>query len=90
MQKTKLPPAGKSRLTLKKLSFKPKIYINEGGGGLGLSQNLASSYNNQLQINEQTNDRVTSKTAPARLEGFDDDSDQENENSVLIKVSFLF
>lgn len=58
--------------------------MRKGGGGLGLSQNLASSYNNQLQI-EQPNDRVTSKTAPARLEVFEDDSDQD-ENSVLIKV----
>ena len=49
-----------------------------------MSQNLASSYNNQLQI-EQPNDRVTSKTAPARLEVFEDDSDLD-ENSVLIKV----
>ena len=61
-----------------------KLLIRKGGGGLGLSQNLASSYNNQLQI-EQPNDRVTSKTAPARLEVFEDDSDQD-ENSVLIKV----
>ena len=60
--------------------------MRKGGGGLGLSQNLASSYNNQLQIETQTNDRVTSKTAPARLEVFEDDSDQD-ENSVLIKVS---
>ena len=58
--------------------------MRKGGGGLGLSQNLASSYNNQLQV-EQPNDRVTSKTAPARLEVFEDDSDQD-ENSVLIKV----
>ena len=63
--------------------------MRKGGGGLGLSQNLASSYNNQLQIETQTNDRVTSKTAPARLEGFDDDSDQD-ENSVLIKVFYFY
>jgi hypothetical protein len=48
-----------------------------------LSQNLASSYNPTQQILQQeANNRVTSKTAPARLEGFDDDDD----NNALFKV----
>ena len=51
----------------------------QGGGGLGLSQNLASSFVNPNQLKVETNDnRVTSKTAPARLEGFED----ENQSSL--------
>ena len=53
---------------------------------MGLSQNLASSFNpNQLQV-DSNNGRVTSKTAPARLEGFEDENGQD-QNSVLIKVN---
>ena len=56
---------------------------------MGLSQNLASSFNpkQQLQV-EKDNGRVTSKTAPARLEGFEDENGQD-QNSVLIKVNPL-
>ena len=55
----------------------------------GLSQNLASSFNtNQQQfLQPEANNRVTSKTAPARLEGFDDENDESN---ALFKVFFLF
>ena len=54
----------------------------------GLSQNLASSFNtNQQQfLQPEANNRVTSKTAPARLEGFDDENDESN---ALFKVFFL-
>lgn len=53
---------------------------------MGLSQNLASSFNpNQLQV-ETNNGRSPSKTAPARLEGFEDENGQD-QNSVLIKVN---
>lgn len=53
--------------------------------GLGVSQNLASSFNTQLQV--EANNRVTSKTAPARLEGVDDDVDDDHyENNALFKV----
>ena len=53
---------------------------------MGLSQNLASSFVNPNQLQVETNNgRVTSKTAPARLEGFEDEVDQD-QNSVLIKV----
>lgn len=56
---------------------------------MGLSQNLASSYNNnngQSSSADEKNTsnggggggRVTSKTAPARLEVFDDESDETN------------
>ncbi len=55
------------------------------GGGLGTSQNLASSYNNSNQLQPQNN-RVTSKTAPARLEGFEDEDDDDN---ALFKVFSL-
>ena len=53
----------------------------------GLSQNLASSFNtNQQQLLQpEANNRVTSKTAPARLEGFDDENDESN---ALFKVFF--
>ena len=55
------------------------FFCVQGGGGLGLSQNLASSFVNPNQLKVETNDnRVTSKTAPARLEGFED----ENQSSL--------
>ena len=55
----------------------------------GLSQNLASSFNtNQQQfLQPEANNRVTSKTAPARLEGFEDENDESN---ALFKVFFIF
>ena len=54
----------------------------------GLSQNLASSFNtNQQQLLQpEANNRVTSKTAPARLEGFEDENDESN---ALFKVFFI-
>ena len=59
--------------------FLLNIIFVQGGGGLGLSQNLASSFVNPNQLKVETNDnRVTSKTAPARLEGFED----ENQSSL--------
>ena len=59
--------------------FLLSIFFVQGGGGLGLSQNLASSFVNPNQLKVETNDnRVTSKTAPARLEGFED----ENQSSL--------
>ena len=55
----------------------------------GLSQNLASSFNtNQQQLLQpEANNRVTSKTAPARLEGLDDENDESN---ALFKVFLNF
>ena len=51
-----------------------------------MSQNLAASHNNpQLRV-ESTKGRVTSKTAPARLEGLDDETITE-QNNVLAKVN---
>ena len=57
-----------------------------------LTPNLASSFNvatNPIKTlqPETQNNRVTSKTAPARLEGLDDDSDGSN---ALFKVFFIF
>ena len=55
----------------------------------GLSQNLASSFNtNQQQLLQpEANNRVTSKTAPARLEGFDDENDDSNALFKVLKSS---
>ena len=57
-----------------------------------LTPNLASSFNvatNPIKTlqPETQNNRVTSKTAPARLEGLDDDTDGSN---ALFKVFLLF
>ena len=62
--------------------------------GLGISQHLASSYNGAA-VNSTANGvnherggggRVTSKTAPARLEQLDDEDDEDN---ILFKVLIL-
>ena len=57
-----------------------------------LTPNLASSFNvatNPIKTlqPETQNNRVTSKTAPARLEGLDDDTDGSN---ALFKVFFFY
>jgi len=52
-----------------------------GNGNIGLSsQNVVTS---SVMTNGTSHNRTTSKTAPARLEGFDDDEEEDN---ALFKV----
>jgi hypothetical protein len=52
-----------------------------GGGNVGLTSTVTSSL---LSNGTSTHARTTSKTAPARLEGFDDDGEEDN---ALFKVA---
>ena len=60
----------------------PLCYSSQGGNGnIGLSsQNVVTS---SVMTNGTSHNRTTSKTAPARLEGFDDDEEEDN---ALFKV----
>jgi hypothetical protein len=53
--------------------------LKGGGGSIGLSTNVSTS----IVSNGTSHNRTTSKTAPARLEGFDDDEEEDN---ALFKV----
>ena len=82
----KISPKGKMSSMYIKSQFDASLMK-----GLGISQHLASSYNgaavnstaNALNHESGGGGRVTSKTAPARLEQLDDEDDEDN---ILFKV----
>lgn len=71
-------------LPLSKFCHKVKTLLickQGGNGNIGLStQNVVTS---SVMTNGTSHNRTTSKTAPARLEGFDDDEEEDN---ALFKV----